>query len=473
MLRGLIYFSYVVRTRQKFHADRTVICSDEGGSGYNLGTSLISVDVELPSTQVLAGVGGLHDLRVTIVGICYRYRSSFTCFHLHGFDATIHNPVVVVGVKLLDIVSTGSQTGHGNKTIRSSFERRSSNCFCASSVGINAEAPTGQILAGICSLLDLQTTCDFLVHSVDRVGHIRRILSQRSRPCGRATGFITRGEHSFGHGINTQGHFARLCIAIGVGGADNERVIGCIIHCSEISTGQCVATGILLVHFNPANAFDLFIDIQVIPCGGRTGLGTSTGHEFCCGNLRAATVADVDNEVGNTTIRTGLRVQIVLACINGYVSKISIRVGENNHVTRNKVRICSCCIGITGNTTACLVRKIFQAGFPRPYRSSRVRTIIHSGRLNGFMYMSRINAFDIRQVVVDEVAYERTTNKALLTELSHVGCSARNRGGICYSFITVHEGRIIVISDTGQNIRCVGLKVTGNILSDIQIAVIF
>ena len=87
--------------------------------------------------------------------------------------------------------------------------------------------------------------------------------------------------------------------------------------------------------------------------------------------------------------------------------------------------------------------------------------------------MACIHTLNVGQVVVDKVAYERTTNKALLTELCHVWCFAGNRGRVCHSFIAVHKRRIVVISNAGQNIWGIGFQIAGNILSDIQIAVIF
>ena len=155
------------------------------------------------------------------------------------------------------------------------------------------------------------------------------------------------------------------------------------------------------------------------------------------------------------------------------MGKITVRIREDNHVTRNQICVCSCRVGVPGNATPRLIRKVLQAGFPRPHGSSGIRTVVHRGCLDGLMDMSRIHAFDVGQIVIDEVADEGTTNKALLTELRHVRGLAGNCGGVCHSFITVHEGRIIVISNTGQHIRCIGFQVARNILSDIQIAVIF
>ena len=177
--------------------------------------------------------------------------------------------------------------------------------------------------------------------------------------------------------------------------------------------------------------------------------------------------------MGNATITAGLGVQIILTCVNSYVGQITVRVREHNHVTGNEVGIRSSCIGIPGNTAACFVRKILQAGLPSPYRGSGIRAVIHGCCLNGLIDMSRIHTFDIGQVVVDEVAHERTANKALFTELRHIGSSTRNGGRVRYRFITIYEGRIVVISDARQDIRCIGFQIAGNVLSDIQIAVIF
>ena len=176
MLGRFIYLSDVISTGQELDANRAVICSDEGRAIYNLGAGCIGVDIELPTTQVLACVGCLYDLGIAIVGIGNGYGVSLACLNLYSFDAVIHNPEVVVAIQLLHVVGTRYQTSYGDTAIRSGFEGRSGDGLCASLIGIHAETPTGEVLSSIGSFLNLQATRDFLVHRIDGECQIGCIL---------------------------------------------------------------------------------------------------------------------------------------------------------------------------------------------------------------------------------------------------------------------------------------------------------
>ena len=181
----------------------------------------------------------------------------------------------------------------------------------------------------------------------------------------------------------------------------------------------------------------------------------------------------MDNEVIKTAVAAAGGIQIVGTSIDGSMSKTSIGVGEDDDITRNQVCIGGGSVCVSGYTAICLGSKVLQAGFPCPHTCGGVGTVVHGGCLNCIVNPCGIYTLDIGQIVAHIIGHERGTHQALFLKLRNVRGFTGNGSRIAYGFITITEGGIIVITNVRQNMGSIVFKVAGNILSDIQIAVIF
>ena len=437
-----------------------------------MGQSRIGIDIELPAAQIRAGVGLLDDLAVPVMGIGHIDCLVGTVGDLDCLNTVISDPVIDAGRQLLDIVGAGFQTGNGDLTGSRCRKRRTGNGFGAGRIGVHTKLPAGKIGAGIGCLLDVQAAGDLLIHRSDGNRMIGRVFVDGHSPLGCTAGAVACGEHGFSHLVGTEGQLAGLCIAVGIGGTDVEHIAGCLIHCLEFGTRQVITVGIFLVDLNKTSLIDDVIDLQMIPCAGAGALGTGIGHVLNGTDLRSAGVTNMDDEVIFTTVGTADIIEIVCAGINGCVGQVTVGIGEDNHVTGDQVRISSGGIGILGNTTSCGIGQVIQASGPAPYGCGGVAAIIHGGSLNGLMNMGGIDAFDVGQVVVDEVAYKGSTHQTICLELGNVRGLAADSRAIRHSFIAVQERAVIVIAYIGQDIGIRVIDVAGNILGNIQITVI-
>ena len=102
--------------------------------------------------------------------------------------------------------------------------------------------------------------------------------------------------------------------------------------------------------------------------GGRSLGAAALTHILDSADFRTAGVTDMDDEMILTTVGAAGIVEIIGASINGCVSQTSIRLGEDDNVTRNHVGIRSGCISILGDATSCSVGQIVQASIPGPNR---------------------------------------------------------------------------------------------------------
>ena len=121
-------------------------------TGYQGGASAIAVDTELPAGQILAILRSLGQTQVTSVqGVVEADRSCTSCGD--GNRLGICAGTIVLGsnaacgiAKFLNVVSTGSQSGHRNLTagiggMRTGYQGRTGT------VTVDAELPSGQVLA--------------------------------------------------------------------------------------------------------------------------------------------------------------------------------------------------------------------------------------------------------------------------------------------------------------------------------------
>ena len=438
-----------------------------------MGQSRIGIDVEFPAAQVGTRVRLLDDLAVTVVGIGHIHGLIGAVGDLYGFHAVIGDPVVDAGADFLHIVSTGFQASDRDFTVGRGCKGRTGNGFGACSVSIDAKHPAIQVITGIGCLLDRQATRDLLINRCDGDRVIRGVLIESHGPLGGTAWAVASGKHGFSYLVGTEGQLAGLGITAGIGGTDVEYIAGCLIHSLELGTGQVIAVGVLLVDFNETSLIDDVIDVQVIPGTGAGALGTGIGHVLYGTDLRAAGVTDVDNEMILTAVGAAGIVEIIGAGIYGCVGQVTIRIGEDDNVAGDQIGIGSGCVGILGNTAACLGCQIVQARGPAPHRCSGVAAIVHGGSFDRLMNVVGIDALNVRQVVIDEVAYKGSTHQTLLFELGDIRSLTGNGGAVSNSFITVKERAVIVIADIGQDIRIRAVDITGNILGNIQIAVVF
>ena len=77
------------------------------------------------------------------MGVGHSHRLGFACFYLYGFHRTIHDPVSIISVKFFHVIGARHETSYRYRTIGTSLEGRSRNRFCAGSIRVDTEAPTG------------------------------------------------------------------------------------------------------------------------------------------------------------------------------------------------------------------------------------------------------------------------------------------------------------------------------------------
>ena len=154
ILSRLVNFPDIVGTGQQLHADLAFIIGNKGRTGDDVLAISVSVDVEFPAAQVLAGVGCLDDLSIAIMGILYGYGCGAVRTDLYRFDPIICDPEIIASIKLLHIVSAGCEAGNGDSAIGAGLKGRTGNGILAGSIRVYTEAPSRHILAGIGDFLD-------------------------------------------------------------------------------------------------------------------------------------------------------------------------------------------------------------------------------------------------------------------------------------------------------------------------------
>ena len=158
--------------------------------------------------------------------------------------------------------------------------------------------------------------------------------------------------------------------------------------------------------------------------------------------------------------------------IDGNVGQGPAGVGEHDQVTGDKVCVCGIRIRVLGDTAACGIGKVGQTCFPCPHAGGGVGAAIHGGRLNCIRNPRGINPLDIGKVIVPVVGNKRGAHKTAGFKGSNVRRAAGECAGIGYSFITVQERRVVIVSDVRQHFRGIGVYVGGGVLGNIQPAVI-
>ena len=168
----ILDFLDIVSTGQQPCSDQAICVSGKGGTGNGFGASFIGVDIELPACQRAAGVGGLDDLAVTVMGIGVSYGSRFTGLDRHLTDGGIVIPQRIAGglVHLTDVVGAGEHL-HGDLTGRIGSKGRAVQKHTAVSIRVDVELPALQIFAGIGLLDDLGIT-GLLVGEGHRLGSV-------------------------------------------------------------------------------------------------------------------------------------------------------------------------------------------------------------------------------------------------------------------------------------------------------------
>ena len=155
----ILDFLDIVNTGQQPCSDHAICISGKGRTGNGFGTSFIGVDIELPACQRTAGVGGLDDLAVAVMGIGVGNGLRFTGLDRHLAGGCIVIPQRIAGglVHLTDVVGAGEHL-HGDLTVRVSGEGRAVQKHAAVNIRVDVELPALQIFAGIGLLDDLGIT---------------------------------------------------------------------------------------------------------------------------------------------------------------------------------------------------------------------------------------------------------------------------------------------------------------------------
>ena len=180
----------------------------------------------------------------------------------------------------------------------------------------------------------------------------------------------------------------------------------------------------------------------------------------------------MDDKVILTTVGAANIVEVIGTCIDGCVGKASIRLGEDDDIAGHQISIGSGCISVLGNAATCGIGQVVQTSGPAPHGCGGVATIVHGSGLDRIVDVGGINAFDVGQVVADEVGHEGRAHQTVLFELGNIGGLAGLGGAIRHSLVTVQERAVVVVTDIRQNIGIRVIDVTGDILSNIQITII-
>ena len=393
----------------------------------------------------------------------------------HSFHTVIRNPEIGTSAQLLHIVGAGNKIVHRHRTVGSGGKGRSGNGLGTGSIRIHAEAPAGQVFAGIGSFLDFQAAGYQLIYHLDGDGHIGRIFGQGNGPGCFSAGLVTIGECRFHNLVSTQGQLAGLGIAAGIGGADGVLVTGFPIGSGKAGTCQSFAVGITFLHFNVAGVIFHVVHIQMVPGHRRRGLGAGIGHVLHGADLRAAGVAHMDDEVILAPVGTAGSIHVIGSCIDRNVGKAAV-LREDNDITGNQIGIGGRSTGVLGHAGTGLGCELAQGIVPDRYAGQVVHIVIPvicACLLDFVVDHAGIHAFDIGKVVAQVIGNKGGTDQTVLLEEGDIGCSAGCSTGLRHSLVAIGTLTARPISDIGQNRGCIGLQAGGDIVGNIQIAPVF
>ena len=128
-------------------------------------------DDELPTVQVIAGVGGLSDFQCAVLCVGKAHRSRLTGYYGHGFHAGIADPIGITGNQLLGVQSSGLQAGYGHGAITAGCKGRTGDGIGAGRICVQADFPPAQVLTGVCGFRDLHGAGGQLVIEADAGGN--------------------------------------------------------------------------------------------------------------------------------------------------------------------------------------------------------------------------------------------------------------------------------------------------------------
>ena len=104
-------------------------------------------DLECPAAQMVAGVGGFHDLDAAILCVRKGDAGSLVYLNRHGLYFCVELPIGIVCRNFSGIQHSGLQTGDSHSAICPSHKRRIRYGICAVSVIIQADFPAAQIFS--------------------------------------------------------------------------------------------------------------------------------------------------------------------------------------------------------------------------------------------------------------------------------------------------------------------------------------
>ena len=326
-------------------------------------------------------------------------------------------------------------------------------------------------MPGVRRLLDHQTAGDLLIDGVDGDGIVRGVLRQGHCPGCRTAGLVARGEHRLGHHIGAQGKLAGLGIAVGIGRADVIGVARRLIHGLELGPGQLSAIRILLVDLNKAGLLHIIVHIQMVPGHGSRGLGAGVCHVLHGTDLRTTGIAHMDDEVVLAPVGAAGGIHVVGTGVDGDMHIGAIPL-EYDHVTGHQILICLAGTGILGNAGSCLGSQGIQGCPPGGNRSQIVCIAFCTNFLDLVINGAGIDSFNVRKIVAQIVGDEGSANHAVALEVADLGSPARNGAGVSNSFVTIGTGSAAVVANVRQDRGGIGLQAGGDVVGDIQIALV-
>ncbi|MBD9185130.1 MAG: hypothetical protein EGQ26_05735 [Clostridiales bacterium] len=165
ILRGKLHHRIATQRQISGNGVAVFICG-KFANGFSAGIP----DLKCPAAQMVAGVGGFHNLDTAILRVRKGDAGGLVYLNRHGFYLCVEFPIGIVCRDFPGIQRSGLQTRNGYGAICPSHKRRIWYGICAVSVIIQADFPAAQILTCVGFLHQLDTSGIALVVKAHRSG---------------------------------------------------------------------------------------------------------------------------------------------------------------------------------------------------------------------------------------------------------------------------------------------------------------